>query len=166
MIFWWNSARILTKFIRTFPKIFWWNFSRILVIFQWNFSTKNTVMLWVLIRSASLLMSTHNICFHGEKRKIPALFGWKKKAYWSVKMLLFWPTQRYVYSFGWNAVVNWFITPLESWAAANIICYRKNLSNSIKHVIMLLCARGIYNKCPNKQFVCVSDMIILEMMVL
>ena len=27
-------------------------------------------MLWVLIRSASLLMNTHNICFRGEIRKI------------------------------------------------------------------------------------------------
>ena len=26
-----------------------------------------------------LLMSTHNICFHGEIRKMLKLFGWKKK---------------------------------------------------------------------------------------
>ena len=33
-------------------------------------------MLWVLIRSASvLLMSTHNICFRREIRKISAFFG-------------------------------------------------------------------------------------------
>ena len=37
-------------------------------------------MLWVLIRSAlpRHLMSTHNICFHWEIRKISAAFGWKK----------------------------------------------------------------------------------------
>ena len=27
----------------------------------------------------ALLMSTHNICFHGEIRKISAFFGWKKR---------------------------------------------------------------------------------------
>ena len=33
-------------------------------------------MLWVL--SEALLMSTHNICFRGEIRKISILLGWKK----------------------------------------------------------------------------------------
>ena len=40
-------------------------------------------ILWVLIRSTSerevLLMSTHNICFHGEIRKLPILI-WLKKS--------------------------------------------------------------------------------------
>ena len=31
-------------------------------------------MLWVLIRSEALLMSTHNICFRGEIRKKSILF--------------------------------------------------------------------------------------------
>ena len=49
-------------------------------------------MLWGLIRSASLrhfcltealLMSTHNICFHGEIRKIAVPVGGKKCLIWS-----------------------------------------------------------------------------------
>ena len=40
-------------------------------------------LLWVLIRSTSevLLMSTHNICFCGETRKITILFSWKNAFY-------------------------------------------------------------------------------------
>ena len=30
--------------------------------------------------TVALQMSTHNICFHGEIRKILVLFGWKKKS--------------------------------------------------------------------------------------
>ena len=35
-------------------------------------------MLWVLRSTSAMLMSTNNICVHGEVRKISALFGWKK----------------------------------------------------------------------------------------
>ena len=47
----------------------------------------------------ALLMSTHNICFHWEIRKVSAVFGWKKVPY-----LLLWPI-----------VYNYYIIEGEKW---------------------------------------------------
>ena len=45
-------------------------------------------ILWYSLEAKALLMSTNNICFCGEIRKMSILFGWKKASYWELHICI------------------------------------------------------------------------------
>ena len=90
-------------------------------------------------------MSTHNICFHGEIRKISAFFGWKKRLICC-----------------YDYIEPFIVVPSWSWYDLNNVIKRRKMPNYYHHQFLWGLARYVLVKKITKLHCCRKCIFLLK----